>query len=96
MHQPITIHCLGESRGNSILKEAEEHLNSSVYTEENLKFTFDCFVTIHRSDFNDMLSIPGYAVPNGGTRARKLILNIKSNNPKLLATIASIKTSVAL
>ena len=51
---------------------------------------------IHRSVHNDMLSIPDYVVSNESTRVRKLLTNIKSTNPILLASIASVQTSATL
>ena len=40
-----------------------------------------------------MLSVPDYVVPNPAKRLRKLLSNIRSNNPALLASIASVQTS---
>ena len=37
-----------------------------------------------------------YVVPNPATRVRKLLSNIRSNNPALLASIASVQTSTTL
>ena len=37
-----------------------------------------------------------YVVPNPATRVRKLQSNIRSNNPALLASIASVETSTTL
>ena len=66
------------------------------YTEEKLKFTFDRFVKIHCSAHNDMLSVPNYIAPNPATRVRKLLTNIRSTNPTLIASIASVQTSTVL
>ena len=38
----------------------------------------------------------GYVVPNPATRVRKLLSNIRSNNPALLASIASVQISTTL
>ena len=43
-----------------------------------------------------MLSVPDYVVPNPATRVRKLLSNIRSNNPTILTSIASIQTSTTL
>ena len=43
-----------------------------------------------------MLSVPDYVVPNPATRVRKLLSNIRSNNPTLLELIASVQTSTTL
>ena len=83
---------MGESRNHTVLEEAEDNLNNVFYTEEKLKFTFNRFVEIHRSAHNDMLSVPEYVVPNPATRVRKLLSNIRSNNPALLASITSVQT----
>ena len=83
----LTLHNLGESQNHTVLEEAEDNLNNVLYTEEELKFTFDRFVKIHRSAHNDMLSIPDYVVPNPATRVSKLLYNIRSNNPALLTSI---------
>ena len=40
-----------------------------------------------------MISIPDYVFPNPATRVRKLLSNVRSNNPTLLASIASVQTS---
>ena len=88
----LALHDLGESRNCTVLKEAEYNLNNFFYTEEKLKFTFDCFVKIHRSAHNYMLLVPKYVVPNPATRVRKLLSNIKINNPTLLASIVSVQT----
>ena len=37
-----------------------------------------------------------YVVPNPATRVHKLLSNIRSNNPSLLASIASVQTSTTL
>ena len=79
-----------------MLEEAEDNLANVYYTEEKLKFTFDRFVEIHRSAHNDMLSVPKYIAPNPATRVRKLLTNIRSTNPTLLASIASVQTSTLL
>ena len=79
-----------------VLEEAEDNLNNVFYTEEKLKLTFDCFVEIHRSAHNEMLSVPDYVIPNPATRVRKLLSNIRSNNSTLLASIASVQTSTTL
>ena len=75
----LALHNLGESRNHTVLEEAEDNLNNVFYKEEKLKFTFDCFVEIHRYAHNNMLSLPDYVVPNPATRARKLLSNIRSN-----------------
>ena len=54
----LTLHNLGESRNHTVLKEAEDNLNNVFCTEEILNFTFHCFVEIHRSAHNNMLSVP--------------------------------------
>ena len=95
-HMSLVLHNLGESRNSSVLEEAEDNLNNVTYTEEKLKFSFDRFVEIHRSAHNDMLSVPNFVVPNPATRVRKLLSNIRSTNPKLLASIASVETSAIL
>ena len=92
----LALHNLGEYRNHTVLKEAEDNLNNVFYTEEKLKFTFDRFLEIHRSAHNSMLSVPDYVVPNSATRVRKLISNIRSNNPTLLVLIASVQTSMTL
>ena len=51
---------------------------------------------MHRSAHNDTPSVPDYVVPNSVTRVRKLLSNIRSNNPNLLASIASVQTSTTL
>ena len=43
-----------------------------------------------------MLSVPKFIAPNPATRVRKLLTNIRSTNPTLLASIASIQTSIVL
>ena len=40
-----------------------------------------------------MLWVPDYVVLNPATRVRKLLLNVRSNNPTLPASIASVQTS---
>ena len=95
-YKALVLHNLGESRNHSVLEEAEDNLNNVFYTEEKLKFTFDQFVEIHRSAHNDMLSVPNFIAPNPATRVRKLLTNIRSTNPSLLAAIASIQTSAIL
>ena len=92
----LTIHNLGEYRNHTVLKESEDNLNNVFNTEEKLKFTFDRFGEIHRSTHNNMLLVPDYVAPNPATRVRKLLLNIRSNNPTLLASIASVQTSMTL
>ena len=92
----LILHNLGESRNHTVLEEAEDNLANVYYTEEKLKFTFDRFVEIHRSAHNDMLSVPNYIAPNPATRVRKLLTNIRSTNPTLLASIASVQTSTLL
>ena len=37
-----------------------------------------------------------YIAPNPATRVRKLLSDIRSNNPSLLASIASVQTSTIL
>ena len=92
----LTLHNLGESRNHTVLEEAEDNLNNVFYTGEKLKFTFDCFVKIKRPSHNDMLSVPDYVVPNPATRVRKLLSNIRTNNPAFLASISSVQTSTTL
>ena len=91
----ITLHNLGESWDHTVLEEAEDNLNNVLYTEEKLKFNFDRFFEIHRSTHNDVLLVPDYVVPNPATRVHKLLSNVRSNNPTLLASIASVQTSTA-
>ena len=43
-----------------------------------------------------MLSVPDYVVPNPATRVHKSLPNIRSNNPSLLASIASVQKSTTL
>ena len=43
-----------------------------------------------------MLSFPDYVASNPATRVRKLLSNIRSNNPTLLAQIAIVQTSTTL
>ena len=43
-----------------------------------------------------MLSVPDYVVPNPATRVRKLLSNIRSNNPTILTSIESVQTSTTL
>ena len=43
-----------------------------------------------------MLLVPDYVVPNPATMVHKLISNIRSNNPTLLASTTSVQTSTAL
>ena len=43
-----------------------------------------------------MLLVPDYVVPNPATRVRKLLSNIRINNPTILASIASVQTSMTL
>ena len=43
-----------------------------------------------------MLLVPDYVVPNPAKRVRKLLLNIRSNNPTLLVSIVSVQTSTTL
>ena len=88
----LTLHNLGEYQNHTVLEEAEDNLNDVFYTEEELKFTFDRFVEIHRSAHNDMLLVPDYVVPNPATRVRKLLSNTRSNNTALLASISSVQT----
>ena len=92
----LTLHNLGESRNHTILKEADENLKNVFHTEEKLNFTFNHFVEINRSAHNNMLSVPDYVVYNPATRVCKLLSNIRSNNPTLLASIASVQTSMTL
>ena len=92
--EALILYFRGESRSSTVLKEAEDNINSIMYAEEKLKFTFDNFVTIHQSAHNDMLTRPGYVIPNDGTLVRKLLANIRSQNPIILASIANIKTSI--
>ena len=86
----LALHNLGGSRNHTVLKEAEDNLNNVFYTEEKLKFTFNRFVKIHRSAHNDMISVPDCVITNPATRVCKLLSNIRSNNPPLLASIASV------
>ena len=51
---------------------------------------------MHRSAHNYMISVPDYVVPNPATRVRKLLYNIRSNNPTLLTSIESVQTSATL
>ena len=51
---------------------------------------------MHRSAHNYMISVPDYVVPNPATRVHKLLSIIRSNNPTLLASIASFQTSTTL
>ena len=88
----LALHNLGEYRNHTVLEEVEDNLNNVFFTEEKLKFTFDRFVEIHRSDHNDMLSVPDYVSLNPARRVRKLLSNIRSNNPTLPASIASVQT----
>ena len=92
----LVLHHLEESQNHTVLKEAEDDLNNVFYTEEKSNFTFDRFVKIHRSAHNDMLSVPNYVVPNPATIMCKLLYNIRSNNPTLLASIASVQTPTTL
>ena len=92
----LTLRNLVESRNHTVLEEAEDNLNNVIYTEEKLKFDFCRFFKIHRSAHNDMLLVPDYVLPNPATRVRKLLSNIKSNNPTLLASIESFQTSTTL
>ena len=78
----LALHNLGESRNHTVLEEAEGNLNNVFYTEEKLNFTFDRFVKTHRSTYNGILSVPDYVVPNPTIRVRKLLSNIRSNNPE--------------
>ena len=91
----LTLHNLGEYRNQTVLKKSENNLNNVFYKEEKLKFTFERFVEIHKSDHNGMLLVPDYVVPNPATRVHKLLSNVRSNNPTLLASIASVQTSMA-
>jgi len=43
-----------------------------------------------------MLSVPNYIAPNPATRVRKLLSNIRSTNPTLLAALACVQTSPTL
>ena len=43
-----------------------------------------------------MLSVPDYVFPNPTTRMRKLLSNIKSNNPALLTSIEIVQASTTL
>ena len=95
-YQALVLHNLGESRNHTVLEEAEDNLANIFYTEEKLKFTFDRFVEIHRSAHNNMLSVPNYIAPNPATRVRKLLSNIRSTNPTLLAALACVQTSPTL
>ena len=79
-----------------VLEEAEDNLNIFFYIDKKLKFTFNRFIKIHRSSHIDMLSVPDYVVPNPATRVHKLLSNIDSDNPALLASIASVQTSTTL
>ena len=45
---------------------------------------------------NSMLRAPGYNVPDDATRIRKIFHGIKSENPLVLAAVASVKTNPAL
>ena len=67
----LSLHYLGRSPNDTVLKEAEDNLNNVFYTEEKLKFTFDRFVEIHRSTQNDMLLVPDYVVLNLAARLHK-------------------------
>ena len=73
--------------------KCEKNLNNVFCTEEKSRFTFDRFVEIHIPAHNDMLLVPDYVFPNPATRVRKLLLNIRSNNPTLLGSITSVQTS---
>ena len=92
----LAIHNLGESRNHTALEESEENLNIFFCTKEKLKFTFDRFVKIDRSAHNNMILVPDCVVPNLATRVRKLLSNVRSNNPTLLVFIASVQTSTTL
>ena len=87
---------MGEYRNHTVLEEAEDNLNNIFYIEEKFNFTFDHFVEIYRSAHNNMLLVPDYVVPNHATRVRKVLSNTRSNNPTLLASIASVQTSTTL
>ena len=43
-----------------------------------------------------MLLVHDYVLPNPATRVCKILSNIRSNNPTLLASIASVQTSTTL
>ena len=92
----FVIHNEGEYCNHTVLEESEDNPNNILYTEEKLNFTFDRFVKIHISAHNDMLLVPDYVVPNPATRVRKLLSNIRINNPTLLSSIASVQTSMTL
>ena len=87
---------MGKPRNHTVLEEAYDNPNNVLYIEEKLKFTFDRFVKIDRSAHNDMISVSDYVVPNPATIVRKILSNIRSNNPTLLASIASVQTSTTL
>ena len=92
----LALHNLGEYSNHTVLEESEDNLNNVLYTEEKIKFPFNHFVEIHRSAHNNMLSVHDYVVPNPETRVRKLLSNIRSNNPTLLTSIASVQNSLTL
>ena len=79
-----------------VLEEAEDNPNIFFYTEEKLKFTFNQFFEINISSHNNMFSVPDYVFPNYAKRVRKLLSNIRSNNPNLLSSMASVQTSTTL
>ena len=92
----LALHSLVEYRNTTVLEEAEDNLNNVFYTEEKLKFPFDRFVKMHISAHNETIPVPDCVVPNPATRVRKLLSNIRSNNPTLLKSITSVQTSTTL
>ena len=86
----------GQSRIENILSKAEGDLESTFYTDEKPSFNFDTYVSIHRNAYNDMVQAPNYAAPDDPTRVRKLLANIRSSNPKVIAAVASVQASPIL
>jgi hypothetical protein len=90
----LTIHYLGSAANESMLAKAESAVENTFYKGEKARFNFEKYVSIHRDAYNDMETVPGYAIPDDGTRVRKLLHGIQ--DPKLDAAVAAIKAAATL
>jgi hypothetical protein len=84
-------HYLGTAANEMSLGVAEAAIENTFYKGEKDRFTFENFVTRHPEAYNSMEEVPGYAVPDDGTRVRKRLSGI--HNVKLDAAKAAIRAS---
>ena len=90
----LQTHYLGVTKSDNILTAAEAAMDTTFYTGEKHRFTFENYVTVHRKAHNDIQGIPGHEEIDGRTKVRKLLAGIRTT--KLDAAIATIRTRVDL